>query len=359
MVLGPVEIEEDILQIGSWPQVYNRTPEFSNRLAEIHKNLQYVFQTKNPVVLAAASGTGMMEAAITNILSKGDTALYVNGGTFGERWGQICMKHGIKAKEIKLALGETVSPSLIDQELRNNPQIKAVLITHDETSTGTLTDIESIGKIVRELPDVILVVDSISALVVEKLEMDNWGLDIVVSSSHKAMSIPPGLSFISFSQKALKFAEKCESRLFYFDIFEYIKDWKKNQTPFTPPIGLLFQLEARLKKIKQEGLEAIQQRYSENTDFLRKGLSELGFNILSTNPANCVSAVVVTDYNAREIVNLMSEKHYITIAPSGGELETKLFRVGNFGNITRKDIERFLKALKSTLSELRDKTSTV
>lgn len=352
MVVGPVEIEDDILAIGSTPQVYNRTAEFSNRLSIIYKNLQYIFQTKNPVILSASSGTGMMESAVTNTLSKGDTILFVNGGTFGERWGSICLKHGIKTIEIKVPYGKSVDPLRIEEHLKNNSNIKAVLITQNETSTGVLTDVKTIAKIVQKFPNTILIADCISSLVVEKMDMDRWGVDVVVLGSQKALSIPPGLGFMSLSPKAMRFAIKSDLRSFYFDIFNYIKNWERNQTPYTPPIGLLFQLEARLEKIKREGLENIQARYLINTNLIRKGLNELGFTILAKNPANCVSAIFVEDYDASEIVKIMSEKHNISITPSGAALKTKLFRVGNYGDISQSDIQRFLNALKLTLNEL-------
>lgn len=355
MVLGPVEIEPDILEAGSWPQVYNRTAEFSERLSKIYQDLQYVFQTENPVLFSTSSGTGMMEAAITNTLSRSDKVLFVNGGTFGERWGKICLKHGIDAKEIRVSLGESVNPSGIDIELRKNPAIKAVLITQDETSTGTLTDVEAVARIVRGFPNTILVVDCISSLVVEKMKMDSWGVDVAVSGSQKSLAIPPGLGFISFSQKALRLGKEAGLRSFYFDIFDHIENWRRNQTPFTPSISLLFQLEARLEKIRNEGLENIQKRYQVHTSFLRNGLREFGLNILAKNPANCVSAVMVEDCDASDIVELMSQKHGISIAPSGGELRTKLFRVGNFGNIGTDEINKCLKALRLTIEELREK----
>ncbi|MBF0595528.1 MAG: alanine--glyoxylate aminotransferase family protein [Candidatus Omnitrophica bacterium] len=353
MVLGPVEIEKDILEIGSFSQVYNRTDEFSARLANIFKNLQYIFQTVNPVVLTASSGTGMMEAAVTNVLSKGDKVLSVNGGTFGDRWGKICLKHGINVKEIKIPLGSSVDPLLIENELTANHNFKAVLITHNETSIGTLTDVKAIGEIVRRFPQTVLVVDCISSLVVEKLEMDRWGLDVVISGSQKALSIPPGLGFMSFSQKALTIAKGSDLRSFYFDIFDYIANWDRNQTPFTPPIVLLFQLEARLIKIKEEGLESIQERYSRNTRFLRDGLKGLGLNILASKPANCVSAVSVDDCDASDVVRMMDTEYNISIAPSGGDLKSSVFRVGNFGNIGEPEIKRFIDSLRLTLKELR------
>lgn len=352
MVLGPTEIEEDILKLGAEPQVYMRTSDYSEKLERIFKNLQDVFQTKNPVVFFASSGTGAMEAAVTNVLSKGDKVLYINGGSFGDRWGKICRLHQVETFEIKVDFGDSVNPELVRYELDKHPEIKAVFATLDETSSGALTDIKSIGEIVKNYPDTIFVVDCVSALIVEPMQTDDWYVDVAVSSSQKAMAIPPGLGFMSISDKALKFAEKSDLRTFYFDIFDHISNWKRNQTPFTPAVSLLNQLDRRLAKIKEEGLESYRKRYYYLTNLIRDGLKELGFEVLAKNPANCVTGILTDKYDASEIVRIMREKHNIEIAPSGGDLKTKLFRVGNFGAITEIDIERFLSAMKETLKEL-------
>lgn len=351
-VLGPTEIEPDILELGAKPQAYMRTVDFSNKLACIFKNLQYLFQTKNPVVFFASSGTGAMEAALTNVLSAGDTMLYINGGSFGHRWGDIAQKHNLNAIELKVPFGQSINPNLIKDELEKNPNIKAVFSTYDETSSGAKTDIKSIGNIIKNYSNTIFVVDAVSALLTEELKMDDWNLDVVISSSQKALALPPGLGFMGISQKALGFAEKANLKSFYFDIFDYIANWKRNQTPFTPAVGILFQLEKRLEKIKEEGLENIQKRYADCTQYLREGIKELGFNALATEPVNCVTGVFTAPYDASEIVKIMREKYNIEIAPSGGEMKTKLIRIGNFGAIGKEEIDLFLKCLKLTLEEL-------
>lgn len=352
MVLGPTEIEKDILKLGAEPQVYMRTADYSARLQKIYENLQYVFQTKNPVVFFASSGTGAMEAAVTNMLSKGDTVLYINAGSFGERWGKICRLHGVNTIEISVNFGDSVNPDDVKEELEKNQNIKAVFATYDETSSGALNNIEAIGKIIKDYPNTIFIVDCVSALVVEPVLTDEWNLDVVISSSQKAMAIPPGLGFMSVSEKALKFAEKADLKCFYFDIFDHIANWKRNQTPFTPAVGIINQLEGRLKKIRNEGLENYRKRYTKITEEIRIGLKKLGFETLAKHPANCVTGVYTDKYDASEIVRIMREKHHIEIAPSGGELRTKLFRVGNFGNIKEKDVKHFLKAMVKTLKEL-------
>jgi aspartate aminotransferase-like enzyme len=354
MVLGPTEVEPEILEIAAKPQEYMRTPEYSKKLARIFKNLQYVFKTKSPVVFFASSGTGAMEAAVTNSLSARDTALYINGGSFGARWGEICRKHRIKTIEINVDFGKSVNPSLIQKNLDKHKNIKAVFATLNETSSGALTDVKTVGTIIKNYPDTIFVVDCVSGLVIEEMPMDAWGIDIAVSSSQKALALPPGLSFMAISDKALGFAKRANLVTYYFDIFMYIENWKRNQHPFTTPVSLVNQLDVRLQKIKKEGLLALRERFKKNTTILRCGLKRLGFEAVAENPATCVTGVLSGQYDAEKIIKIMREKYNIEIAPSGGDLKNKLFRVGNFGNICKKDIDLFLESLERTLKELRN-----
>lgn len=351
MVLGPTEIEDDVLSLGSLPQQYHRTPDFTAFLSGIFANLQYLFQTQNPVFILSSSGTGAMEFSVTNLLSNGERALYINGGTFGERWGDICRKHGVVTSEIKLSLGKSVECSQIEKALDADKTIKVLFATQNETATGALTDIESVGKVAKK-HGVLFVVDAVSSLGVQKMPQDEWGVDVLLTSSQKALALPPGLGFVSFSERAIEKARVAKPKTLYFDVFEYLKDWERNQTPFTPPISLIYQLELRLRKIKETGLENFQNEYLEKTNYLRQGIKSLGLEFAADVFSNCVTGVKAPEgIDALEIVRIMDE-HQIAIAPSPGNLKTKLFRVGNFGNINQPDIERFLISLKLTLHEL-------
>ncbi len=353
MVLGPTEVERDILEVASNPQDYMRTEDYTRKWLRIFENLKYAFQTENPVVVFASSGTGSMEAAVTNVLSKGDKAIYINGGSFGKRWGDICLKHGVRTVEIPVEFGKSVEPEQVRTALEENPDTKAVFATLNETSSGALTGIKAIGGILKAYPDTLFVVDCVSGILADEFLPDSWGVDVAVSASQKAFALPPGLGFMSVSEKALKFAESADLRSFYFDIFDYVNNAKRGQTPFTPAVSLVNQLDKRLEKIRKEGLENFRARYRKNTDYLRAGLEKLGFKIIAENPANCTSAVYTTEYDASQIVSIMREKHGIEIAPSGGELKTHVFRIGNYGNIGEKEIKKCLKALEVTLKELR------
>lgn len=353
MVLGPVEIERDIALIGAEPQVYMRTDDYTTKWFRIFEGLKYVFQTQNPVVVYATSGTGAMEAAVTNFLSSNDKALYVNGGSFGKRWGDICKKHNIDSIEIPVEFGKSPNINIIEKHLEQNPDVKALFATLNETSSGALTDIKSIGKLLKNFPNVLFIVDCVSGLLVEEFLQDEWGVDVAVSASQKAFALPAGLGFLSASPKAMKYAERSDLKTFYFDIFDYVNNANRGQTPFTPAVGIVNQLDKRLQKIKDEGLENFRNRYKQNTLYLREGLQKLGFNVLAENPSNCVTAVYTNDIDAYQVVQLMREKYNIEIAPSGGELKHKLFRVGNFGNISHNEINMCLDCLERVIEELK------
>lgn len=352
MVLGPTEIEKDILKIASKSQDYMRTEDYSKKWAKIFENLKYAFQTKNTVVVFASSGTGAMDAAVTNFISKNDSVLYINSGSFGKRWGDICSKYSIDAIEIPVKFGSAPNPTLIKEILEQKPDIKAVFATLNETSSGSLTDIKAIGEILKEFPKTLFIVDCISGLLTEEFKQEEWNVDVAVGASQKAFALPPGLSFMSANGKALKYAEKSDLRSFYFDIFDYVNNAKRNQTPFTPAVSLVNMLEKRLEKIKKEGLESYRKRYQKNTEYLRKNLSKLGFYPLAEKPTNAVTAVYTEKYDASKIVKIMREKYNIEIAPSGGDLSKKLFRIGNYGNINKKEIDLFIRYLKKTIKDL-------
>ncbi len=353
MVVGPTEVEPDVLDAGALDSEYMRTPAYSEKMKNIYSKLQYVFQTKNPVVIYGCSGTGAMEAAVTNFLSSTDRVVYVNGGTFGKRWGEICRIHGVDAVELSVPFGKSIDPALIGKALAEHKGIKAVFTTLDETSSGALTDVKAIGEILRDYPDVLFVVDCVSGLIVEEMQMDDWGVDVAVSSSQKALAIPPGLGFLAASKKALKAAEKSDLRMFYFDILEYVKDWKRGQTPYTPPVSLINQLEIRLEKICDEGLENVRSRYDRNTRRIREGLGTLGFSVFAENPASAVTGCYTEKYNARQVVEHLRNRYDIEIAPSGGTLGEHFFRVGNFGAVGDAEIDRFLASMERTVNELK------
>lgn len=355
MILGPTAIEKDILELGALPQVYMRTPEFTDRLKAIFENLQYIFQTKNPVLMFASSGSGMMDACVANFFNKDETVLIINGGSFGQRWKDICKNYHINILEIKVPFGDSVNPQDVIELLEKHPNITGVFATHNETSSGALTNIQELGELIyhhsvtHTINKPLFIVDTVSGLLVEKFETDKWHVDVAITASQKALALPPGLGFMSVNTQSMEKAHTIESRPFYFNVIEHIENWKRNQTPFTPAVGIIFQLEKRLEKIRALGLENVQEHYQELTTHLRNGLQQLGLTVFAKNPANAVTGIMLENFDASILVKRLAMEYHIAIAPSGGELEHKFIRIGNFGDIHKKGIDAVILGISNIL----------
>lgn len=258
---GPTPVPENANLAMAKPIVHHRTPEFADIFKEVIDGLKYVFQTENDIIVFAATGTGAMQASISNFLSFSDKILVVEGGKFGQRFSKIAKSYGLDVVSVEVEWGKTVEPEIIKQKLNKNKDIKAVYTTLCETSTGVLTDIETISKIVSST-DAILVVDAISGLVSCDLKTDKWNVDVVVSGSQKGLMIPPGLSFISVSEKAWTKAESSDLPEFYFDVIQARNKLPKFNTPWTSAVSLLQGLNVVLKDIKKNGLDNVLNEYA-------------------------------------------------------------------------------------------------
>ncbi len=353
MTLGPVQMEQDILNAGNRQVPYPRTPEYSAWYASINADLQYLFQTKQPVFTVTCSGTGALQMAVDNLCAPGDRVLTFATGTFGKRWGNILRAAGVTVLEQPVPSGTNVTPEMLAPLLEQYPEAKTVFLTYNETSTTALADVKGCAALIRNT-DRLLVVDAVSALLAEPLNMDEWGVDVVLTSSQKALALPPGLGFIAFSEKAWERVLSRPCRSFYFDARAFLHEWKRNQVPFTPSLSVVLQLKERLTAIRHEGLSAIYSRYSALTARLRTGLQSLGFTFLSTHMGNCTTAVCVPDdIDAKTFADLVRlEKKIILGSPYPG---SNSFRIGNYGAITEADIDSCLERLGEALRELREK----
>lgn len=350
MVAGPAEMEEDVMLAGARHMAYNRTPEFSQFLLELEKKLQSFFKTKNDVYIISSSGTGAMEAAIVNLLSPGDDVVILSGGTFGQRWYDIASRYKINCNIIKVLQGESINPKIIKEKIAD--YTKAVFVTANETSTGTVIDLENIGKGMKD-SNAILVVDAISSLGADILETDKWSCDVVIASSQKALALPPGLSFITISEKAWRLIEESKIPKYYFDLKSYKENLQRGQTPFTPPISLLYQLDVRLEKILKIGLNDVTAKQKEKSLYLQKGLSLLGLKTISQNPSNGVVGILFPpEINAFYVIQRLREEFGIEITPSYGTDKSRVARIGLFGNLTLSDIDTLLDALRQLLQRL-------
>ncbi len=215
---GPTQIPPSVLLSMAQPIIHHRTAEFEKIFSSVRQALKKVYQTQQDVLILCSSGTGAMEASVTNLLSPGDRVLTINGGKFGERWTKLCQTYGASVEEIKVEWGKAVDIQTVADKLAANPQIKAVYATYSETSTGVLHDVKALAKLTSERPNTVLVVDAITALGVIEVPMDEWGIDVLITGSQKALMMPPGLAFIALSQKAWKMAEGAKLPKFYFDL---------------------------------------------------------------------------------------------------------------------------------------------
>lgn len=349
---GPTPIPETALSAAAEPIIHHRTPEFSDIFMEVSEGLKYVFQTEQDVFILTSSGTGAMETAVVNTLCPGDKAITINGGKFGERWGKICRAYGVDAREIVLEWGEPFSKEQLAEELKANPETKAVFAALSETSSGTIYDIQGYGEVMAN-SEAILVVDGISGLGATPCPMDEWKVDILVAGSQKSFMIPPGLAYIAFSPKAWELVEKSTLPKFYFDAKAYKKNLGKRTTPWTPAVSLIIQQKKSLDIIISLGLEKLFEHHRILGDATRDGVKALGLELLSKNPGNILTAIKVpAGIDGVQLVKTMQGKYRAYIAGGQDPYKGKIFRIAHLGYMGGFDIITALTALEMTLDEL-------
>jgi len=336
------------------PIMHHREPEFERIFAEIREGLKYLFQTKNEVLIFTSSGTGAMEGAVSNILSKGDKALVVRGGKFGERWGEICKAYGIEFIPIDVEWGRAVDPKKIEATLKSDSSIRAVYTQASETSTGVKHPIREIADIVKKYENTVIVVDAITGIGVFDIPMDKWGIDVLVSGSQKALMLPPGLAFAALSDKAWKFVEGSNLPKFYFDFKKELKSAQKNQNSFTPAISLFVGLRESLNLIRKEGLEAVFQRHEKLAAATRAAVKALGLELYAPDsPSNALTAVKVPEgIQGGKLKNLFFEKFGITVAGGQDQAKGKIIRIAHLGYYERLDMVMVISALEMLLKEM-------
>jgi aspartate aminotransferase-like enzyme len=353
MAPGPTPVPSEVLLAMAQPMIHHRTPEYEALFVEVRAGLKRLFQTSQEVIPLACSGTGAMEAAVVNTLSAGDTVAVVVAGKFGERWLEICRAYGVEVVELRAPFGESVPAERIADTLKANPKVKAVLTQHSESSTGVLHDVRGYGAVTRAA-EVILVVDAVSSLGIANLEMDAWGVDVVVSGSQKGLMLPPGLGFCALSDKA--WARNKTSRLpkYYFDLAAERKTVVKNEAHFTPAVSIIIGLRTVLQMLEREGLANVLKRHDRLARATRAGAEALGLGLFcQATPSPALTAVVAPPgVDSERIVKAYSQTHNITIAGGQGEMKGKLFRLGHMGYAAEFDVISALAALEQVLAEI-------
>lgn len=352
---GPTPVPERILANFAKPIVHHRTPQFKAILEEVQKGLQYLYQTKQDVLLLSASGTGAMDATVTNLFSPGDTVIVLNAGKFGGRWTKISRTYGLNCIEVKVPPGASVSASQVEQALHTNPQAKAVLFQASETSTGVSLPTQEICTLVKKFPHCLSIVDAITALGVMPLPMDDWGIDVLITGSQKALMLPPGLSCIALSDKAWRHSLESKIPKFYFDLAKERDSQRKGQTAWTPPVSLIDGLREALHMIQSETLPEVFLRHDRCARATRAAVKALGLELFAEQmPSPAVTAVKVPTSikDGKLIPKFMREVQGVSIAGGQDELEGKIFRLTHLGYIDQFDIIIGISALEMTLHSL-------
>ncbi len=346
--VGPVNMDKELLKISNNQIPYFRTDEFSEINLEIeNKFKQFAFTKKTSKLISlTSSGTGAMEAAIINVFDKNDKLLIINGGSFGQRFIDICTVHKIPHTEIKLKAFESFDSNLLKKY--KNKNYTGLLINALETSTGVLYDLEPIGNFCKE-NNIIFMVDAISSFLSDKFYMDKWHIDITIFSTQKALACPPGLSFIIINDKIKDLIEnKKDTVSFYFNLKNYLKNSKRGQTPFTPAVGIILQVYKQLSIIEKQGLaNYLKKTETIATDF-RSKLKELDFSIPSKSLSNTLTPISPKNnkIKASDIYLELKNKYCIFVNPNGGDLKDEVLRIGHIGVLSTKDNEILIEKLK-------------
>ena len=350
---GPTPVPDEVLQAMAKQMINHRGPEFVQALNEVTTKLKRIFQTKGDVLVLTGAGTGGLEAAIVNTLSPGDKVLATSIGVFGDRFTKIAQQYGADIIPLSFEWGKAADADTIRQTLQAEPKIKAVMVTHNETSTGVTNDLASISSVVKEF-DKLLLVDAISSLGAIDLPVDNWHCDITVTGSQKAWMVPPGLTMVSVSEEGWRAHAEAKMPRFYWDFTKAKNYLEKGQTPWTPAVSIIFALQVALDMMLKEGLTNVVARHARVGKAAREGINSLGLSLFAeeSHASNAVTAVAVPDgLDVKKLRKILKEEHQVVLAGGQQKLDGKIFRIGHLGWVNEKDIEAVISALKVALPQ--------
>ncbi len=357
MIPGPTPVPESALQAMAKHPLGHRSKEFSAILKQVFQDLKWLFQTQEDVFIYTSSGTGAMEAAIYNLVNPGDKVLSLVIGNFGERWAKIAESRGANVEKLSVDWGCAINPQDLKEKLASdkNKEIKFVTLTHNETSTGVTNDLKALNDIIQE-HGALSIVDGITSIGALPFNMDEWGIDVIVSGSQKGFMIPPGLAFLACSQKAWKVYEQCKYPSFYFDFAAYKKNTQKDTTPYTPAVSLIAALSETLKMMKEEGLDNIHKRHAKIASGLRAAVEAIGLELFVKDERVRSDVIVAiqppADISVADIRKGLKDDFDIVVADGQGELKGKIFRIGNLGFVCERDMLATIGALEIVLARL-------
>ncbi len=339
---GPTPVPGKVLKEMAQPMINHRGPEFAAILKRVTARLQYFFQTASPVLTYPASGTGGQEAAVANLFSPGEHVVAITIGVFGNRLATIAERFGLQVTRIEFPWGEAADPAIVEERLKSLTPYRAVLMTHNETSTGVANDVGALATLVRQLnPDALIVVDAVSSLGCIPLEMDPWDIDVVFTGSQKGWMTPPGLMMIAASPRAWEANKTAKLPRYYFDWELARKSLEKWQHPTTPPLSIFYALDVSLEMMLAEGREAIFERHQRMGDYVRWRAKEMGLQLLADHKyaSNTVTAIRIPEgIDSKRLLNILREQDHVVFGGGQQHLEGKIFRVGHLGFFEEVDL---------------------
>lgn len=353
---GPTTVPPEILEEMSRPMINHRGPEFAAILRRVTARLQYFFQTTAPVLTYPASGTGGQEAAIANLFSPNDHVVVITIGAFGNRLAKIAQAYGLQVTRIEFPWGQEADPSVVQERLKALPPYRGVLMTHNETSTGVMNDVETLTKVVRQVnPDTLIAVDAVSSLGCVPLEMDLWDIDVVFTGSQKGWMTPPGLMMIAPGPRALEANKTARLPRFYFDWESARKKLELGQHPTTPPVSLFFALDRALEDMLAEGRTAIFERHQRIGDYVRWRAKDMGLKLLADHAyaSNTVTAILAPEgINTKTLLKTLREEDHIVLGGGQEQLDGKAFRVGHLGFFQEVELVEAMDKVELRLREM-------
>jgi aspartate aminotransferase-like enzyme len=356
MIPGPTPVPETVLLAMSRHPIGHRSADFQKIVKRTTEQLKWLHQTSGDVLVLAGSGTAAMEAGIINVLSKGDRVLCGDNGKFGERWVKLAKAYGLEVQVIKAEWGQPLDPEAFRAALEADTAkaIRAVILTHSETSTGVINDLEAIAGHVKNHGTALTIADCVTSLGACNVPMEAWGLDVVGSGSQKGYMMPPGLGFVAMSDRAWQAHERSDLPKFYFDLGKYRKSAKADSNPFTPAVNLYYALEAALEMMQQEGLEAIFARHARHRDAAQAGMLAMGLPLYAAegHGSPAITAVAPAGIDAEELRKAVKQRFDILLAGGQDHLKGKVFRIGHLGFVCDRDVLTAVAAIEATLQGL-------
>lgn len=347
---GPTPVPPRVLLAMAQPIIHHRTPQFSRIFAEAKNGLKEIFQTEQDVLMLAASGSGGMEAAVSNLFSPGEEVLVINGGKFGERWLRISAAYGLKVCELRVEWGQGAKVDDVRRLLEQRPAIRGLLVQASETSTAALHPVEALAELTRTR-DTLLIVDGITAVGVLDLPMDRWGIDVLVTGSQKALMLPPGLAFIALSERAWKRTKEAKLPRFYFDLNKERENQAKDTTAWTPAISLVIGLRESLAMIREEGLQQVFARCARMAAATRAAAAALGLQLVAPDtPSPALTGIYTpSDVDGGKLVVYLRDRMGVTFAGGQDQLKGRIVRLAHLGYMGIFDVVTAIAALEMAL----------